>query len=229
MSVFFDKLEVRIKAVDSLLCIGLDPHVGQLTEPTVSAAIAFCMDIIQQTHPFAAAFKPNSAFFEAFGAEGVEALHVVLKAIPSDIPVVLDVKRGDIDTTAQAYAEAALKDLNVGCVTLSPYMGLDSIRPFVTGKYQDRAAFVLCKTSNPSSKELQEETLLDGSKLYERVAALCASFNSEQMARSHSNFPSLGLVVGATDLDALRTVRKASPESWILCPGVGAQGGEADV
>lgn len=149
---FFELLERRIKKIDSLLCIGLDPHTSQLPEPTAAAAIAFCLEIINQTAPYAAAFKPNSAFFEALGIAGVEALHTVLASIPADIPVVLDVKRGDIDTTAAAYAEAALNVLNVGCVTLSPYMGLDSIKPFVTGKYADRAAFVLCKTSNPSSK-----------------------------------------------------------------------------
>ena len=149
---FFQQLERRIAAVDSLLCVGLDPHVTHLSSPTAEAAKQFCLDIIHHTHPYAACFKPNSAFFEAFGPEGMSALVEVLQAIPSDIPVILDVKRGDIDTTAQAYAEAALGVLKVGCVTLSPYMGTDSIRPFVTGKFADRAAFILCKTSNPSSK-----------------------------------------------------------------------------
>lgn len=152
MAAFFQRLEQRIAAIDSLLCVGLDPHVSELPSPSVEAAKQFCLDIIRETHPFAACFKPNSAFFEAFGAEGVSALVDVLTAIPSEIPVILDVKRGDIDTTAQAYAEAALSLPNVGCVTLSPYMGTDGIRPFVTGKYAGRAAFVLCKTSNPSSK-----------------------------------------------------------------------------
>ena len=149
---FFQQLEQRIAAVDSLLCVGLDPHVAQLSSPSAEAAKQFCLDIIHQTHPFAACFKPNSAFFEVFGAEGSTALAEVLQAIPAGIPVILDVKRGDIDTTALAYAEAALGALKVGCVTLSPYMGTDSIKPFVTGKYADRAAFILCKTSNPSSK-----------------------------------------------------------------------------
>jgi uridine monophosphate synthetase len=149
---FFARLEARIAAVDSLLCIGLDPHVGQLTTPSAECAKQFCLAIIAATHEYAAAYKPNSAFFEVFGAEGIHALDEVIKAIPSDIPVILDVKRGDIDTTAQAYAEAALTAHGVGCVTLSPYMGLDSIKPFVTEKFADRAAFVLCKTSNPSSK-----------------------------------------------------------------------------
>ena len=149
---FFRQLEERIAAVDSLLCVGLDPHAAQLPSPSAETAKQFCLDIVRHTHPFAACFKPNSAFFEVFGAEGMSALAEVVKAIPSDIPIILDVKRGDIDTTAQAYAEAALGWLNVGCVTLSPYMGTDSIRPFVTGKFADRAAFILCKTSNPSSK-----------------------------------------------------------------------------
>lgn len=151
-SAFFAQLEARIKASDSLLCIGLDPHASHLSEHSAAAARDFCIAIIRETHEYAAAFKPNSAFFEVFGADGIIALKDVLAAVPSNIPIILDVKRGDIDTTASAYAEAALTTLGVGCVTLSPYMGLDSIRPFVTGKFADRAAFVLCKTSNPSSK-----------------------------------------------------------------------------
>ena len=156
---FFASLERRIEEVDSLLCIGLDPHASQLSEATTEAAVAFCLDIIRETSPYAACFKPNSAFFEALGAEGMAALQTVLAAIPASIPVILDVKRGDIDTTAQAYAEAALSFLKVGSVTLSPYMGLDSIRPFVTGKHASCAAFVLCKTSNPSSKVMNERSM----------------------------------------------------------------------
>lgn len=153
-----------------MLCIGLDPHVSQLSDHTADAAAAFCINIIEKTHLYAAAYKPNSAFFEAFGAKGFDALievmkvidtkihiynvyslssfpvvsrsksesiHIGLKsmpqAIPSDIPVILDNKRGDIDTTAQAYATSSFEIFNASAVTLSPYMGWDSIQPFVTG------------------------------------------------------------------------------------------------
>ena len=135
---FFEKLANRVAASNSLLCIGLDPHVGQLQVPTADAAQQFCTQIIQQTHPYAAAYKPNSAFFEAFGPAGFEALKNVLAAIPEDIPVILDNKRGDIDTTAQAYASSSYDIFQASAVTLSPYMGWDSVQPFVTGKYADR-------------------------------------------------------------------------------------------
>ena len=153
---FFELLEARVAACDSLLCIGLDPHVGQLKRadggtPTAQDARDFCLRIINESHPYAAAFKPNSAFFECFGAEGFAALSEVISAVPSDIPVILDVKRGDIETTAQAYASAAYDIFKVGSVTIAPYMGWDSVSPFITGKYEGKGVFVLCKTSNKSS------------------------------------------------------------------------------
>lgn len=153
---FFELLEARVTACNSLLCIGLDPHVGQLKRqdggaPTAADARDFCLRIIRESHPYAAAFKPNSAFFECFGADGFAALNEVIAAIPQDIPIVLDVKRGDIETTAQAYASAAYDIFKVGSVTIAPYMGWDSVSPFVTGKFAGKGAFVLCKTSNKSS------------------------------------------------------------------------------
>ena len=238
---FFAALDKRVSASNSLLCIGLDPHVAQLPAPgDVSAALAFCLAIVAKTHTHAAAFKPNCAFFEAFGAAGVDALRQVIAAIPGDIPVILDCKRGDIDTTAQAYAAAAYDILSArgeaGCpsaVTLSPYMGWDSIRPFVTGSHADKGAFVLCKTSNPSSKDIQDRTLGGGQQtVYESVATLCLEWNnlaaaaSDGSSSSSSGSGNIGLVAGATDVAALRRVRAAAPQVWILCPGVGAQGGE---
>jgi len=223
---FFAKLHARVESSQSLLCIGLDPHVGQLSSsPTAAEAAAFCIRIVEQTHPYAAAFKPNSAFFEAFGAAGFEALLSVMKAIPADIPVILDSKRGDIDTTAQAYASAAYDVFDAGAVTLSPYMGWDSVQPFVTGKYAGRGAFILCKTSNPSSKDLQEQKLGNGDNLYEGVAKLCTAWNTQHGGGGGG--ACVGLVAGATDIPALSAVRAAAPEAWILCPGVGAQGGDA--
>ena len=153
---FFELLEARVAACNSLLCIGLDPHVGQLKRedggaPTAEDARDFCLRIICESHPYAAAFKPNSAFFECFGASGFSALNEVIAAIPEDIPIILDVKRGDIESTAQAYASAAYDFFHVGSVTIAPYMGWDSISPFITGKYAGKGVFVLCKTSNKSS------------------------------------------------------------------------------
>ena len=222
---FFNRLEDRVTSSNSLLCIGLDPHVSQLSEATPDAAVRFCVDIITNTHQYAAAFKPNSAFFEAFGSAGFDALAKVIDAIPKDIPVILDCKRGDIDTTAQAYATYAYDAFNSSAVTLSPYMGWDSVHPFVTGQYCDRGAFILCKTSNPSSKDLQELRLASGQLLYEKVASVCSKWNDD--STNSGNGPCVGLVVGATDLLALQNIRKLNNKAWILCPGVGAQGGDA--
>eukprot|EP01041_Mallomonas_annulata_P002641 gene2641-5183_t len=231
-SPFFEKLHRRVESINSLLCVGLDPHSGQLSSFDAEVAVEFCLKIVEATHPYTAAYKPNAAFFEAFGAAGVDALQRVIRAIPKDIPVLLDVKRGDIETTAQAYADAAYRVLGAEAVTLSPYMGWDSIAPFVTGTYSTRAVFVLCKTSNPSSKELQEQKLSSGSFLYEEVASMSTRWNDKaaqlRTDPSTHSWGSVGLVAGATDLPALGRVRAAAPTAWILCPGVGAQGGEAD-
>eukprot|EP01040_Poterioochromonas_malhamensis_P023421 gene23421-28731_t len=148
---FREKLETRVQKVQSLLCVGLDPHVSQLKAATPASAREFCAKIIAETHPYAACFKPNIAFFEYFGQEGISVLHDIINLIPEDIPVILDAKRGDIDTTAQAYADAAFKGTRSDSITLSPYMGWDSISPFVTNAYKGKGAFVLCKTSNNSS------------------------------------------------------------------------------
>ncbi|KAE9310093.1 hypothetical protein PF008_g20541 [Phytophthora fragariae] len=217
MPSFFASLRARVAQVDSLLCVGLDPHVAELPEPTAAAAQAFCLRLIEQTQHVAAAYKPNSAFFEAFGAEGVTALHAVIKAVPQDIPVLLDAKRGDISTTAAAYAVSAFDVLQAHAVTLAPYMGADSIDPFVRGR-PERGCFVLCKTSNPSANDFQ--TLRVGTRaLFEEVAAKCEQWNAED---------NVGLVVGATDVDALRRVRAVTPKLWILAPGIGAQGGNLE-
>ncbi|KAG1698879.1 hypothetical protein DVH05_014263 [Phytophthora capsici] len=214
---FFSSLRARVAAVDSLLCVGLDPHVAELPEASAAAAQSFCLNLIKQTQHVAAAYKPNSAFFEAFGAEGITALHAVIKAIPAGIPVLLDAKRGDISTTAAAYAVSAFDQLNAHAITLAPYMGADSIDPFVRG-HPERGCFVLCKTSNPSANDFQ--TLSVGSRaLFEEVAAKCEQWNSED---------NVGLVVGATDVEALRRVRAVTPNLWILAPGIGAQGGNLE-
>ncbi|KAF1336367.1 Orotidine 5'-phosphate decarboxylase, partial [Globisporangium splendens] len=220
---FFSQLRARVDAIDSLLCVGLDPHTAELPEPTAAAAQQFCLNLIAQTHGIAAAYKPNSAFFEAFGAEGITALHNVIKAIPAGIPVLLDAKRGDISTTAAAYAVSAFDKLEVHSITLAPYMGVDSIDPFIRGR-PERGCFVLCKTSNPSANDFQTLSVSSSNGktsrlLFEEVALKCQEWNSED---------NVGLVVGATDVEALRRVRAVTPKLWILAPGIGAQGGNLE-
>lgn len=141
-SSFRDKLLARVAEIDSLLCVGLDPHKAELqldwstasNQAKADAAFTFCKTLIDATEQYAACYKPNAAFFEAIGGkEGVSCLQRVIRAVPSNIPVLLDIKRGDIGSTADAYAEAAYEDLGADAVTLSPLMGWDSVASFLTG------------------------------------------------------------------------------------------------
>mmetsp|Transcript_14809 Transcript_14809/g.19379 ORF Transcript_14809/g.19379 Transcript_14809/m.19379 type:complete len:517 (-) Transcript_14809:115-1665(-) len=228
---FREKLDARIAAVDSLLCVGLDPHETELNLPAdateeqrCDAAFTFCKTLIDATANTAACYKPNVAFFEALGATGgLEVLQKLCKTvIPSDIPILLDVKRGDIGSTAAAYAVACYDHLGADSVTLSPLMGWDSMQPFLSGNYASKGAFLLCKTSNPGSEDLLAQDLKENDEtLYERIAKLTGG----EWARKAPD-ALLGLVVGATDPVALRRVRQAAGQAvWILAPGVGAQGG----
>lgn len=220
---FFTQLETRARAIDSLLCVGLDPHPADLPAATPEAARDFCLRLIAATADLALAFKPNAAFFEAFGAPGWAALQEVIAAVPPEIPVILDAKRGDIASTAEAYARSIFNTLGVSGVTINPYLGYDSLEPFL--KDPNRGVFLVCKTSNPGSGDLQDLWVLSPqatdaagmTTLYARVAALAQSWNRQD---------NLGLVAGATHTEALAEVRAAAPDLWILAPGIGAQGGD---
>ena len=227
MESFFTFLEKRVDDCSSLLCVGLDPHESELKQPTAASARDFCLNLVKQTAPYAAAFKPNAAFFEVFGADGWTALKQVIEAIDAEskrlgslIPVILDAKRGDIASTAEAYAKSAFETLGVHCITLSPYLGRDSIEPFIQNS--EKGIFLLCKTSNPGSGDLQDVTVGGSPRsmpLYEHVAHLAQSWNTRN---------NIGLVVGATHLDAMKRIRAAAPDLWFLAPGVGTQGGDLE-
>ena len=220
---FFQVLGQRIRKVNSRLCVGLDPHPEDLPQQTAQQAEAFCRRIIEQTEEFAAAYKPNMAFFEALGVDGWAALEHVLSAIDDEIPVILDVKRGDISSTADAYAAAYFDRLGVDAVTVNPYMGYDAVKPFLD--HPGKGVFLLCKTSNPGAGDLQDVSIRNDVKeagsgqisLFEHVASLAQSWNEAD---------NLGLVVGATQPESLAAVRAMAPELWILAPGIGAQGGD---
>ncbi len=214
---FFDHLTNRIRETDSLLCVGLDPHPELLRHATAEEARDFCRKLIEATADQACAFKPNSAFFEAFGVEGWAALKEVIAAVPEEIPVILDAKRGDIASTGHAYSRAVFETLGADAVTLSPYLGRDSLEPFLADP--QRGAFLLCKTSNPGADDLQMLNIEGVEPLYLRIA---------RMAREWNTADNLGLVVGATDPVALGEVRRAVPDMWLLAPGVGAQGGDLE-
>ncbi len=229
METFFSFLERRVDDSSSLLCIGLDPHIPDLKEPTAASALDFCLNLVKQTARYAAAFKPNSAFFEVFGAEGWTALKHVIEAISEEssrlgsrIPIILDAKRGDIASTADAYAQSAFETLGADCITLNPYLGKDSIEPFI--KDHEKGVFLLCKTSNAGSMDLQNLLVMPmGSDtpmpLYLYVAKLAAQWNEKN---------NVGVVVGATHPQIMEMIRAAVPDLWFLAPGVGAQGGELE-
>jgi len=212
VSEFFEVLDERSRAADSLLCVGIDPRAKDAGE-----ALRVSLDLITATAPVAAAFKANAAFFEAHGPSGIEALIEVVAAVPDEIPVILDAKRGDIASTAAAYAEACFTLIGAGSVTVNPYLGRDSVEPFLA--HPGRGVWVLCRTSNPSGADLQDQTLDSGELVYERVARLASEWAGPER---------LGLVAGATQPEALAAIRAIAPEHWILAPGLGPQGGEAD-
>jgi uridine monophosphate synthetase len=235
LETFFTFLEKRVDDCSSLLCVGLDPHMSELAgadshPPTAASALDFCLTLVKQTAPYAAAFKPNAAFFEVFGAEGWTALRQVIEAINAEshrlgsrIPIILDAKRGDITSTAEAYAKSAFEILGVDCITLSPYLGKDSIEPFLG--YPEKGVFLLCKTSNAGSMDLQNLLVLPPAAdnpmpMYNYVAQLAQQWNEKN---------NIGIVVGATHPQIMATIRAAAPDLWFLSPGVGAQGGELEL
>lgn len=215
---FTDKLNEAITRNNSLLCVGLDPDLGRMPadfQPDaadVERIKAFCLSIIEQTSDLVCCYKPNAAFFEQFGPEGMAALRDVIAAChAADVPVLLDAKRGDIGNTAKAYARAAFEIWGADAITLSPYLGRDSVAPFLA--YAGKAAFLLCHTSNPSAADVQHH---GHPALFEHIAAAGQVWGDASQ---------LGFVVGATQIEALATVREIVPDRLILAPGIGAQGG----
>jgi orotidine-5'-phosphate decarboxylase len=215
---FVDSLVEAGRRNHSLLCVGLDPDPRRLPAAvyaTPDPIYAFCMAIVEATADLVCAFKPNSAFFEALGPGGIETLRRLIAAMPRDVPVILDAKRGDIDSSADGYAEAVFDRLGADAVTISPYLGGDALAPFL--RYAEKGCFVLCKTSNPGSGDLQDLPLVAGGPVYLEVA---------RRTRDHWNAnDNAGLVVGATYPAVLAEVRELCPTLPLLVPGVGAQGG----
>lgn len=227
-ATFFTKLDAAVEQNQSLLCVGLDPTPAQLPArhrqdngDLVAGLLAWNQAVIEATADLVCTYKPNIAFYEALGAPGMTLLRQTLALIPKHIPVLLDVKRGDIGSTAAAYAQACFDDLGVDAVTLSPYLGRDSIEPFA--RYADKGLFVLCHTSNPSAGDLQHLEITDwrtldregNQPLYIHVARTAVTWS-----------PNVGLVVGATYPEVFTGVRAAAPNQWLLVPGIGAQGGD---
>ncbi|MFP4302108.1 MAG: orotidine-5'-phosphate decarboxylase [Spirochaetaceae bacterium] len=211
---FFEKLSAAAHERRSLLCVGLDPRVKiSAGAPIFETIVAETRRVIEATSSLAACYKPNSAFYEQHGAEGIRALAETIRLVPPEIPVLLDCKRGDIGSTAEAYARYAFDYLTADAVTVAPYMGRDAAEPFLA--YDDKGLFVLGRTSNPSAQTFQGR-LLEGRPLYRTVAAEALSWSDR-----------VGIVVGGNTPEILAELRQAHPEAWILAPGIGAQGGAA--
>jgi orotidine-5'-phosphate decarboxylase len=216
---FFERLQERIAAVDSVVSVGLDPVPDRLPADCLDRDLprwAFNRRIIDATHDHAAAYKPNAAFYE--DADGWRALaETIAYAHGKDVPVVLDAKRGDVGHTARQYARVLDESgLDADAITVSPYLGRDSLQPFLD---RDAGVFVLCRTSNAGGADIQALDLDAGDALYERVASLAETWDPNG---------TVGLVVGATAPDELERLRDRVPGLPFLVPGVGAQGGDAE-
>ena len=209
---FIDKLLAASQRNNSLLCIGLDPDLELM--PDVSF-LEFNKAIINATADVVCAYKPNLAFYEALGIEGIKLLQDTIEYIPAHVPVIGDGKRGDIGNTAKAYAKALFVTFGFDAATVNPYLGFDSIEPFI--EYEDNGVFILCRTSNPGAVDFQDMVGHENVPLYEMVARKAKEWNA------HDN---IGLVVGATYPEELKLIRQLCPKMPLLIPGIGAQGGD---
>jgi len=218
---FTDTLAGAARRNDSMLCVGLDPQPSRLPGAWKGDARRiedFCAGIVDATKDLACAFKPQIAYFAAHRAEDqLERVIAYIRRVAPGVPVILDAKRGDIGSTAEQYAREAFERYRADAVTLSPYMGFDSIEPYL--RFDGRGLFLLCRTSNPGGDDLQSLPLADGETLFERVARLAAG--------AWNRNGQLGLVVGATYPSEIARVRELAPTLPLLIPGIGAQGGDA--
>lgn len=218
---FLDKIKSAQSRTNSKLCIGLDTSLSNIPEFLLSEAnpvLAFNKAIIDATKDITCAYKPNIAYYEAYGVKGFEALEGTLNHIPNEIFTVADVKRGDLGATSDQYAIAYQERFPFDSLTINPYMGSDSVEPFL--KRDDRGVFFLGLTSNPSAKEFQYLELTGGKKLYEEVTDKVREWNKPK--------GNCGLVVGATKPSELKALRQRAPELPFLIPGIGAQGGSLE-
>ena len=219
---FTTRLSAAAAAHDSMLCVGLDPDPARFPgawKGDASRIHDFCAAIVDATHDLVLAFKPQIAYFAAHRAEDqLERLIAHIQRVAPRVPVILDAKRGDIGATAEQYAREAFERYRADAVTLSPFMGFDSVEPYL--RWDGKGLFLLCRTSNPGGDDLQAQRLADGSRLFEHVARLATGpWNRDGR---------VGLVVGATYPAELARVRELAPTAPLLIPGVGAQGGDAE-
>jgi orotidine-5'-phosphate decarboxylase len=216
MSLFRDKFKKVAEKNKSLLCIGLDPDPEKMP---LNDIILFNNLIIEATQDIICSYKPNLGFYEQFGSDGLKILEATLKSIPKEIPVIGDAKMGDIGSTSKAYAHAMFDIWGFDAITFNPYLGKDSLDPFLA--YKDKELFILCRTSNPGAKYFQDLLVINAANekrpLYQYIALKAEEWNEED---------NIGLVVGASSTHELKKVRPICPTMLFLIPGVGTQGGD---
>ena len=216
---YYNRLEVGCQSKQSHLCIGLDFDLDKMINKSIkdlSSLESFIKDIIDCTYDVCAVYKPNFAFYEKHGPSGMKLLENIVCHIAKRSLVIADAKRGDIGNTSASYAQSIFDYYDFDAITISPYMGSDSIEPFISNP--EKGVYLLCLTSNPSSIDFQYK-LSNDSYLYEDVAKLALSLNN------HDN---LGLVVGATKKNEMKKIREIAPSLTWLVPGIGAQGGNLE-
>jgi orotidine-5'-phosphate decarboxylase len=219
---FIEKLAQAETLNDSLLCVGLDPDPSKFPgswKDDNTRIFDFCASIVDATHDLVIAFKPQIAYFAARRAEEqLERLIAYIHHKAPAVPVILDAKRGDVGSTAEQYACEVFERYGADAVTLSPFMGFDSIEPYL--QYEGKGVILLCRTSNPGGSDLQAQMLESGDKLFERIARLAHG--------AWNRGGQLALVVGATYPEEIERVRALAPNLPLLIPGIGAQGGDAE-
>ncbi len=215
-----NKTKNRIKELRSCLCVGLDSQIDKLPEGidrSLDGLFDFNSKIISKTSRYAVAYKLNFAFYERYGIQGMEVLEKTINLVPQDIHIIADAKRGDIGNTSKAYADSAFSHFRCDSITVSPYMGRDSVEPFL--EYSDKMIFLLALTSNPGNRDFQRLQVSNGKYVYQEVI--------EKSCR-WADADRLGFVVGATNPEELKTIRRDIPDRFLLIPGVGKQGGSAE-
>ena len=214
------ELVQQIKQKKSFLCVGLDTDLDKIPEHLLQEEdpiFAFNKAIIDATHKFAVAYKPNTAFYEAYGVKGWLALEKTIRYINEQYPdvfTIADAKRGDIGNTSSRYAKAFFEDLGFDSVTVAPYMGKDSVEPFLA--FPNKHTILLALTSNQGALDFQTQTLVNNEELYHKVLKTAVNWKNSQ---------NLMFVVGATKASSFKTIRELVPNHFLLVPGVGAQGG----